>query len=228
MSATHATHLRFRAPAVLMLCTSLLSASLSVGETVTDVYNFRMCLYVPRVYDNTQSLGYRKYQRQIIKGLMLVSYDVMGNERPSVAFTNLYNVTHKVNGNNVTYNAVTDTSVPVRVNVVGDNATKRFRTPSVSFAMVAEPSYIIGEPNEDNTLYVSVSGFGRNVTTNGVNVMLYLQGSVAGTIGCGCTDYGHTSPTRVMGATGPTDIVEDVASVHGIWRARWIQSKSRR
>ena len=50
-------------------------------------------------------------------------------------------------------------------------------------------------------------------------------GKVAGTLGCGCTAYGHVSPTRKIGYWGPTDDVDDVAAVDGTWS---IRLKSRR
>lgn len=42
----------------------LLSGVISLASfaQVIDKYDFTMHLYVPRVYDNMQSLGYRRYQ----------------------------------------------------------------------------------------------------------------------------------------------------------------------
>lgn len=42
----------------------LLSGVISLASFahVIDKYDFTMHLYVPRVYDNMQSLGYRRYQ----------------------------------------------------------------------------------------------------------------------------------------------------------------------
>ena len=50
-----------------------------------------------------------------------------------------------------------------------------------------------------------------------------LSGYAAGTIGCGCMAYGHVSPTRMLGFWGATDIVDDVAAVHGTWTAKLIK-----
>ena len=51
---------------------SAFSAALIFSFTATaqivDVYSFRMLLYVPRIYNNMESMGYRKYQLQTISG----------------------------------------------------------------------------------------------------------------------------------------------------------------
>jgi hypothetical protein len=71
---------------------------------IVDTYNFKMRLDVPRIYDNMQSRGYRKYQPQILKGeLQFVYRDSSDVQDVRVRVLNLYNKTHKINGRNVTY-----------------------------------------------------------------------------------------------------------------------------
>ena len=79
---------------------------------------------------------------------------------------------------------------------------------------MAEPSYSIGEVDEDNTLMLQLSGHG----TLNKNVLRTLRGSVSGRIGCGCTDYGHISPTRLFFGY-LTDIVYDIAPLDGTFKA---------
>lgn len=106
---------------------------------------------------------------------------------------------------------------------VGSNAKDKFVTTGISFAAIADPSYNIGDVEEDNTLVMYFSGTGTSSTkiVKGSRVPLHLKGYVAGNLGCGCSAYGHKSPTRLVGATGPTSIVEDVAPIKGIWKARF-------
>lgn len=110
-----------------------------------DVFDFKMTLKVPRVYNNERSLGFRKYQKQIIKGEMVVDYDSDGNIK-EIQFRNVFNRTHKTsNGKNVTYDAKIDgDAFYPRFNAIGDNKKRKFNVPSVCFFFVAEPSYNIG------------------------------------------------------------------------------------
>lgn len=87
----------------------------------------------------------------------------------------------------------------------------------MSFAIAAEPSYNIGEFDEDNALYVMLAGRGTFLKRT---VLKYATGYLAGTLGCGCHSYGHVSPTRKIGWNGPTDEVDDVAAVFGNWKLR--------
>ena len=192
---------------------ALLAAAASFAD---DVFDVRISLNVPRVYSNTESQGYRKYQRQTITGKMVWKYGADGTIE-SVKFRDFVNITHRMsNGKNVEYSVTLeeDTLFP-RFNLIGSNRTRVFKTPSVSFYVSAEPTYSIGAMNEDNSLYVLFSGTG---TSNSKGVRS-LRGTVSGTIGCGCSDYGHLSPTRMIGLGGATDIVDDVASVFGTWKA---------
>ena len=85
--------------------------------------------------------------------------------------------------------------------------------------MIAEPSYNIGEIDEDTSLYIMMSGKG-NINASGK--ILAASGYASGTMGCGCNAYGHKSPTRKIGKYGATDFVDDVASVYGHWRLKAI------
>lgn len=55
-----------------------------------------------------------------------------------------------------------------------------------------------------------------------------LGGNVSGTIGCGCSAYGHISPTRVLWFWGASSQVDDVAAVYGKWSAKFNRKKSDR
>ena len=46
--------------AILSIVAALLC--FAVDAQIVDTYSFTMHLYVPRVYNNMESLGYRKYQ----------------------------------------------------------------------------------------------------------------------------------------------------------------------
>lgn len=242
----------------LLLGLALFGASFAQALEFTDVYDFRMSAQVPRVYDNTQSLGYRKYQTQTIKGEMCITYNTEGEyQRPRVWFKWLTNATHKINGKYIGYSCMVDEEgymgpIP-RINLIGDNKKDTFTTPSVIFYLDAEPDYSIGEDDEDNSLLITIAGRGSTaqtteyaylpstsvssskVTTKLVKkakrkyrIIKSLNGYFAGTLGCGCRAYGHVSPTRVNGAYGATDHVDDVASVMGTWSATYSAKKSER
>ena len=214
--------------AITMLAAAIF-ASCGHSEQTTDAYSFKMILYVPRVYANTSSKGYRKYQRQSITGRMYVTYDTSPYTRPAISFGRLVNMTHKVNGTNVVYDVTNDEFVMPRVNVIGNNQTGVFRTPSVEFAIHALPSYSIGPaPDEDNSLNIALSGKGSLAKDGSATVIRFLSGYVAGTLGCSCSEYGHVSPTRVMGMFGPSEYVDDVAAVFGRWKATRVSAESRR
>jgi len=173
-----------------------------------------MKLHVPKIYNNTESLGSRKYQKQTIKGYMSFDFDKDGNII-GASFMNLYNKTHRLsNGKYVTYNGYLDDSKIFKVVAIGNNKTDKFNTASICFSLMAEPSYNIGEFDEDTSLFVTLAGKGR--MRNGR--IRTAKGTVAGTLGCGCYAYGHVSPTRVIWWYGVSDIVTDVAAVHGTWR----------
>lgn len=65
-------------------------------------------LYVPRIYNNSDSLGYRKYQRQRIVGKMAFGFSQDG-KIVDVQFHDLINKTHRLsNGSHVTYKGFLD------------------------------------------------------------------------------------------------------------------------
>lgn len=217
---------------LLSLVSAVLAFSSVMSTTITDVYDFKMSVKVPRVYNNMASLGYRKYQHQRIVGEMRVVYDTENPFAPTVVLTNLVNKTHKVSGVCVKYTC--EPSSGVRWAYLGDNKTGIFKTPSVSFAAELYPDYNVQQTvDEDNSMFVSFAGLGSSSTSysyrNCANTrtVRLLHGYVTGTIGCGCHDYGHLSPTRVIWAYWPlTDVVTDVASVYGTWTAKFRKSSS--
>lgn len=197
-------------------CAFLLLTPILAFSQVVDTYSFKMSLKVPRIYDNHQSLGYRKYQTQTIKGDLQLIYRSDGEFK--VRVRNLYNKTHKVNGLPITYicydNPLLGTS-PLAV-AVGSNKTCKFKHGALDFGFVADPSYNIGTVSEDNSLYVGLSGFGT--ISNGR--LKKIRGTVTGRIGCGCLAYGHVSPTRIWFGF-LTDVVFDIAPVTGTFRAQF-------
>lgn len=180
-----------------------------------EEYDFSLRLNIPRIYDNTQSLGRRKYQVQAIRGALLVVHGDAGSE-PRVEVAGLVNRTYRIGGECVAYDATAD---GVLWHIVGDNKTGRFRTASVVFTIGADPSYNIGANEPDNTLILTLSGKGSHKS---------MGGYASGQIGCGCRVYGHKSPTRIMGAGGAPCAVTDIASVWGSWRARLRRTYSRK
>ncbi len=195
-----------------------------VEVAAVDTYIFTMHLAVPRIYDNAQSLGSRKYQSQTIKGEMLMMYG-KDAKLVDVQFTNMVNKTHKLsNGKYVSYGRTTlDTIIWPRFNAIGSNKTGKFKTASICFYIAAEPSYNIGEFDEDNALYVMLAGKGAFHSKQ-----LHLKsasGKVAGTLGCGCMAYGHKSPTRKITFYGPGKEVDDVAAVFGTWSIKYSKTK---
>lgn len=227
----------------LLFALALMGAVQSNAREITDVYDFTMRLSVPRVYDNMESLGYRKYQSQNIKGELLITYEEdVGTEKkfPKVEVRNLVNYTHKINGYRITYDCIVggdDSGPTTRVDLIGDNKKDVFKTASIVFYLDAEPDYSKGGDDEDNSLLVTIAGKG---TTSDFTERMYdgtkrkyrlikrFSGNVSGTLGCGCRAYGHKSPTRIAGAYGPTGFTDDVASVFGSWSATFNKKKSDR
>lgn len=172
----------------------------------TEQWTLKMKLYVPRIYDNMSSRGYRKYQLQTINGVFKVA--PVADSEPEISFVWMENATHKVNGRRVTYEA--EPNGVVLWHGIGNNRTGVFKTRSVVLPIEAMPSYAIGPaPTEDNSLVVVLSGRG---SANGK----VIRGNVAGQLGCGCYEYGHVSPTRIWGQ----DRVVDTAAVYGSWSAK--------
>lgn len=226
---------------VMIAVGALTALNASYGELFVNEYSLRIRQQVPRIYDNSTSLGYRKYQGQTIKGTLYIVYDMKDkNQRPRIFVDGLENRTHKMsNGKYITYkttiNNSGDLSGPItRVNLIGNNRTDVFKTASIVFYMDAEPSYNVGKDDEDNSLLCTFSGNGSsskkkvkavNQTGNQVRIVDYgkqlvissVKGVDAGTLGCGCMAYGHKSPTRVAFYFGHTDIVDDVSASFGKW-----------
>lgn len=189
--------------------------------SVVDSYEIKMTLKVPQVVDNMESMGYRKNKTQRIKGFMYVMYYSDGTT--GYSFGELTNCDYKVGGSRVTYQAeVDENALYPRWNYIGNNARGIFKTPSVCFSVVAYPSYAKSDPEMDNSLYLTLAGSGTTCLKNGARVPYCISGYVAGTQGCGCTDYGHVSPTRRIGAYGALcGAVDDVAAVYGRWSLKF-------
>ena len=194
----------------------------SADVVAVDEYDLRMRLQVPQVFDNTTSQGYRAYKPQVISGPMFV--DWLSNGRFKIDFGKLVNAHFKVRGVNVTYTTevLSDTVYP-RFVYIGNNKTDRFITPCICFYVQLLPSYAIGDPGEDNSFYLMFAGKGSSIYNGslGARIAKRFYGYVAGMQGCSCMAYGHKSPTRNAGISGPTEVVNDVVSSFGTWRATW-------
>jgi hypothetical protein len=178
------------------------------GPEVSDIvrYAVAMTLHVPRVYDNTQSLGRRVYRTQRLTGVAVVSH-VDDEVEPDVTLC-LTNRAHKVDGKCVDYECDVWSA---RWHVIGDNRTDVFRKASIALELEATPSYIrdadFSKLSADDTLILTLAGSGTKK---------YVSGYVTGTIGCGCYQFGHVSPTRSLFSW---DVV-DVAAVYGRFTMR--------
>lgn len=142
---------------------------------------------------------------------------------PQIYITNLVNHSHKINHKNITYTCYQDESTVSRLNYLGNNRSNLFTKPGLSMSFVADPSYNIGDVEEDNSLYLNFAGYGVSSTSKirTCRIPAKLSGNATGNLGCGCSAYGHKSPTRVVGYCGPTDFVDDVAPVFGKWKAKF-------
>lgn len=196
--------------------------------TVTDVYRLKLVIKNPRVFDNMQSKGFRKYKTETFYGELLVTYPSDNSAGATIEVKNLYDNNYLIGGKNVTYDVTVDEDMMMpRINLIGNNQTKVFKKPSIMFALVCDPSYNIGDDGEDNTLYIVLAGSGyiSNRKRSNQQVISTMRGFLAGTLGCGCTAYGHVSPTRVNGVRGPIlSQVDDVAAVWGKWKAAYSHS----
>lgn len=160
----------------------------------------------------------------------MVHYDSDTYAASSIEIDNLVNKSYKVGGKNVTYKVVEDgyLSVPQIWNAIGSNKTLVFNKSSVCFNLYLEPSYALKDASNDNSLILVFSG-GKTMATKKMSdgtkykFPTSISGYVTGTQGCACYDYGHVSPTRVIGAYGATDNVVDVAAVWGTWKATFSQ-----
>ena len=184
-------------------CIALAAAVPNNAVAEVLAYRLTMKLYVPRIYDNMQSKGYRKSQAQTIKGYVYVDKNVKsGSTEPEIVVSGVYNKTHRIGSKSVTYSDAAATGVMYRY--IGSNKTGVFKKPCVKFSLVLDPSYNIGGDDPDNTLVIDLAGQGSSEKR--------IKGSVTGHIGCGCKEYGHVSPTRnvVYG-------VDDKAPTYGMF-----------
>ena len=189
-------------------------------EVACDLYDFRAILNVPQVVNNMESQGLRRYERQKIKGTLFVGWMSDGNF--VLGMRDVQNLNFRVGGKSVTYEAtVGNEESYTRFNFIGNNRTGQFRTPAISFNVELFPSYALSEANEDNSLYLLFAGKGTSLKKGDAFVANYFSGNVSGIQGCGCTDYGHKSPTRVAKISGPGEEPEDVVPTFGTWTARW-------
>lgn len=106
---------------------------------------------------------------------------------------------------------------------LGDNLTGVFKTGSVCFSAELFPDYaknVSTEITSDNSFVLQFSGRATSKIVHGCRVMSRMKGSVTGTQGCGCMDFGHKSPTRADSVFGvDCDHVIDKAGVDGVWTA---------
>lgn len=181
----------------MLALVGLLSIPASSGDVT---YKVTLSLKVPRVYDNMESLGYRKMQPQSVTGRVIVNADDMGAYEPSISSRDFVNKTHKVSGKNVTYSDTEATDVKWRY--IGSNKTGVFKGANVKFSLDLDPSYNIGEDEPDNTLMMTLAGCGSSDKS--------IKGAVTGQIGCGCKAYGHVSPTRTVHGQ-----VDDIVPLYG-------------
>lgn len=179
------------------------------AETV--IYKVRLQLDVPRVYKNTESLGFRRIQKQRIVGFVSIDKDVdeWTLYEPEVRAYSFVNSTHVISGTKVRYADCVASDVMYRY--IGNNRTGVFATPNVRFTLDLNPSYNIGADEPDNTLIITLSGHGRSERV--------VRGRVTGQIGCGCHAYGHISPTRTLAC-----MVSDIVPICGTFKMKRIGS----
>lgn len=179
----------------------LVAASAFMAGAEVVAYKLTMNLKVPRVYDNTKSKGYRKIQLQQIVGYVYIDKSLGKDDvEPWIETYNLVNKTHKVSGACVTYHDSVAEDVMWRY--TGSNKTGVFKNVNLKFSLDLDPSYNIGVDEPDNALIITLSGYGSSEST--------IKGNVTGQIGCGCTAYGHVSPTRTLGC-----LVSDITPLYG-------------
>lgn len=217
----------------VLFAVALLTVTSAYSDTdisaIVDYYDFDATLKVPQVVNNSTSQGKRSYVTQHVVGRMAIDYLEDGSIL--FDFIDLYNKNFKVNGGKVTYTAyVNEEKVYPRLNYIGNNKTDKFQTATIAFYMEALPSYAKGEAGEDNSFLLTFAGKGTTSTAlaKGCRLPKTFGGNCAGTQGCGCAAYTHKSPTRRASATGPTDMVDDVAATWGTWKAKFVKSISRK
>ena len=190
-----------------IICMIILWSFIPTCHAESLIYQLNMRLRIPRVYDNTQSKGYRKFQWQRILGYIIVDKSSYESEyiEPNIFVYGLTNNTHKINKDNVTYDAVEASDV--MWHYIGNNRTCIFKNTCIKLYLDLNPSYNIGDDEPDNTLLIQLSGVGDSERLIG--------GNVTGQIGCGCKEYGHVSPTRDINGN-----VCDTAPLYGTFTMR--------
>ena len=189
---------------------------------VEDEYVIVLFLYVPQVRNNSTSQGTRRFEMQRIEGKMYIDWN--SDDTYTISFASLVNKRFKIGEKNVTYEGIVDDEMLYpSFTYLGSNLSEKFTTPALSFYCSLMPSYAIGEMTEDNSFYLYLSGKGTSVSTGDGRIARRFTGYVAGRQGCSCYDYGHKSPTRAAGISGPTDRVVDIAATYGRWTARFKQ-----
>lgn len=187
---------------------------MQVISDVTDFYDIQLRMKVPVIIDNMDSLGSRKFKRQLIRGTLAVHYytNKEGDLETEFSIPALTNLSYKIRGNYVTYETAIN-EMPVWV-AIGSNKTGVFNRSCFAAAIEANPSYNVGDDEPDNTLIQTISCYGKQFGS--------FVGYAAGQLGCGCRAYGHVSPTRQLGPQGATEQVRDIASCFGTFRMKWI------
>ena len=169
---------------MLMFATMLLSTLFLSGEGTTqpatetvDTYRFKMSIYLPRIYENAQSLGYRKYQKQSLTGELSIIY--RGSEPPKFKVEKLVNNTQR----GISYECYSESGeswIDGMVVALGSNKTKKWNQSGMKFSFWADPSYNIGDLGEDNSMFLDLSGKGTFTKKSLGTVPNTLSGSVSG------------------------------------------------
>ena len=175
------------------------------STNLTDIYQLRMRLRVPAIYNNMESQGLRRYRPQVFCGELRIHYGGEGGDEVEISIPALTNLSYKIRNVHVSYKTEI-TGYPIW-SAVGNNKTGVFQKATLVFGIDANPSYNVGDDEPDNTLILTLALVGKQFGR--------LGGYAAGQLGCGCHAYGHVSPTRVLGPDGATDRVIDIAAVNG-------------
>ena len=123
---------------ILSAIAGVFSVVMAANAQIVDTYSCTMRLNVPRIYNNMESLGYRRYQPQTLKGELMFIYS--DSREIIVKVKGLENRTHKINGSRVTYKCYDWPYDDNQVLVVGigSNKTGKFTQGGASFSFVAE------------------------------------------------------------------------------------------
>ena len=111
---------------LLSAIAGVFSVVMAANAQIVDTYAFTMNLNIPRIYNNNDSLGYRKYQPQKLTGELLFVYSE-SYRKVDVKIKGLYNRTHKVGGKPVTYECYEYPYDDNQVLVVGIGSNKTLK-----------------------------------------------------------------------------------------------------